>query len=225
MKPTTPQVRGNICTDPDRPLYPPMEVGSEIWLGWLREFNVTSFHYESDSGKFTARKEERPSSTNEYWYAYRKIKGKLRKVYLGVTDELSGDRLEQVAVEISQSGEDYYYSRKGYTTRKQQSCVTNGESNGKSLDPESKGYPTKGLQNCVTTSSEVEALKTEVERLRAELLKTSEKYEAIQSEQRQLDNKIGELADKARRQEKSYQKKSFTQGYNDLIALAESRGV
>ena len=225
MKPTTPQVRGNICTDPARPLYPPMEVGSEIWLGWLREFNVMSFHYETDGGKFTARKEERPSSTNEYWYAYRKIKDKLRKVYLGVTDELSGHRLEQVAVEISQSEENYYYSRPRYLARQHQSQVAVAKKAIVDNIHNSNGYPTEGLQSCVTLSSETEALKTEIERLRAELLKANEKYEAIQGEQRQLDNKIGELADKLRKGEPSYQKKSCTQGVKDMIALAESRGL
>ena len=225
MKSIPPQVVGNICTDSTRPLYPPMEVGSEIWFSWLREFNVGSFHYESETGKFTGRREERSSSTNDYWYAYRKVHGKLRKVYLGDTGDLTGERLEQVAVEISQSSQDYYYSRKGYTTRKEQSCVTDNNGNGKSLTLKAKGYPTDETQSCVTDRSEVEALRSEVEQLRVQLLEVSEKCGDVKNQHHQLEIEVGKLADKVRGKEKGYKDNGFSQGMKDIIALAESRGL
>lgn len=188
---------------------------------------MRSFHYESDGGKFTARKEGRDSSRNEYWYAYRKIHSKLRKVYLGAMDELTSDRLEQVAVEISQSPQDYYYSRKGYTTKKEQSCVTvdKTSTNIPSLALESKGYPTNGNADCVTNSSELKALQDEVEQLRSELIKVNLKYEVLSIEKRQLEDGLSELADKVRSKHKGYKDNGFSQGIKYIVALADSKGL
>ena len=65
MKASTPQVRENICTDPNKPLYPEIEVDSDFWFSWLKEPDVKSFHFENSQGKFTARKEGRDTSANE----------------------------------------------------------------------------------------------------------------------------------------------------------------
>lgn len=167
MAAITPQVKGNTCTDPSKPLYPPMVVGSDFWFSWLREPDVKSFHFESEQGKFTARKEDRPTSTNEYWYAYRKLQGKLRKIYLGPMDELTEVRLSQVAAEISQPAQDYYYSRKSYlASLEQKSTATAGDS---SLTVSANGYPTKEVISCVTDSSELEAMNAEAALLRSQL--------------------------------------------------------
>lgn len=170
MKSVIPLVRDGICVDLANPIYAPMAVDSEIWLKWLRELSVVSFHYESDSGKFTARREERSNSTNDYWYAYRKIKGKLRKVYLGSRDELTGDRLEQVAVEISQSGEDYFYSRPRYVARKQQSCVVepDGRLTAKQLDLVETLNNSYAMDN-IALSSQVAELKEKLEAVESQL--------------------------------------------------------
>lgn len=221
MAATTAQVKQNICTDPDRPLYPPFEVDSDFWFSWLREPSVKSFHFESDRGKFTARKEERATSSNEYWYAYRKVQGKLRKVYLGAMDELTSDRLNQVAVEISQSGPDYYYSRKSYTTRKEKSCVTsNGDS---TLASASKSYPTEEKESCVTDSSELEALQLEVDQLRSQLAEADQAVAILRVTQERTDNSIGKLVDNIRSKSKGYKDNGFSQGIKDISQLAESR--
>lgn len=219
----TAQVRENICTDFSKPLYPPIQIGSSFWFSWLMEPDVKSFHYESDTGKFTARREERASSTNDYWYAYRKIKGKLRKVYLGVGTELTSDRLEQVAIEIGQSPQDYYYSRKGYTTSKEQNCVTESHSSG--LELKSKSYPTSNLESCVTVKSELETLQAEVEQLRSQLLRANENCENLRRDRDRVEGALGELADKLRQKQKGYTSNSFSQGIKDLIMLAEKSGL
>ncbi len=220
---TVAQVTENICIDSTKPLYPPIEVGSSFWFTWVKEPDTKSFHFESEAGKFTARKEERPTSTNEYWYAYRKVKGKLRKVYLGAGDELTGERLSQVAAEISQSAQDYYYSRKSYTASlEQKPTATAGDP---SLTLEANGYPTKETTNCVTVSSELEALRYEVEQLRSQLLIAAQESRELRLEQQQTDEALSGLLTRIDEKEKGYTANSFTKGIKEVRSLVEKRGL
>ena len=70
---------------------------SPEWLLWLGLH--TSFRYESTSSQsgFTARVEK-----SGYWYAYRRVAGKLHKRYIGKLEELTKDRLEEIAVLLSE---------------------------------------------------------------------------------------------------------------------------
>ncbi len=73
-----------------------IEPNSNVWFEWL--FSIPrSFHFKGKSGHFTARKEVRRDET--YWYAYLKA-GKLHKAYLGKTEELTSDHLEEVAASL-----------------------------------------------------------------------------------------------------------------------------
>jgi hypothetical protein len=65
---------------------------TQRWLQWLE--SAQSFRYipESSDAPFTARKEK-----SDYWYAYRKMAGKLHKRYIGKPGELTLERLEEVA--------------------------------------------------------------------------------------------------------------------------------
>lgn len=223
MAGTTPQIKQNTCTDPNKPLYPPIEVGSDFWFSWLREQDVKSFHFESDRGKFTARKEGRSTTGNEYWYAYRKVAGKLRKVYLGAMDEISSNRLEEVATEISQPAQDYYYSRPAYIAKKQQKLVA--QTSDTDSAPVPKSYPTEDKESCVTDSSELEALRLEVENLRSQLAAADQKI-AIQGVlQERTDNALAELIDRIRSRDKGYKDNGFSQGIKYITQLAESKGL
>jgi AAA domain-containing protein len=71
-------------------------VGSEAWCAWLADEQNRSFSFRSHLGTFTARCEHKRQG--RYWYAYRKCGGKLRKVYLGKTKELTLEHLNAVAV-------------------------------------------------------------------------------------------------------------------------------
>jgi len=86
-------VKGMLSTDIGQVI----EVGSKQWLNWLME-NL-SFHYESQSSDigFTTRREK-----SGYWYAYKKVSGKLHKRYLGISEDLTIERLEEVAAHITQ---------------------------------------------------------------------------------------------------------------------------
>jgi LuxR family transcriptional regulator, maltose regulon positive regulatory protein len=70
-----------------------LAVDGQEWLPWVESH--TAFYFESPGGTFTARRELRSGSW--YWYAYRKHKGRLSKLYLGKSVELTGARLVEVA--------------------------------------------------------------------------------------------------------------------------------
>jgi LuxR family maltose regulon positive regulatory protein len=74
-----------------------IEVGSPAWYTWLGD--ATSFVFRSQHGTFTAHKERR-GATQEYWKAYRRRAGRLQRVYLGKSGELTLDRLNAVAAEL-----------------------------------------------------------------------------------------------------------------------------
>src|SRR5215217_7856577 len=73
-------------------------VGSAAWYAWL--VDATSFVFRSRQGTFTAYKERRGAS-QEYWKAYRRRAGRLQRVYLGKSGELTPDRLDAAAAELA----------------------------------------------------------------------------------------------------------------------------
>jgi LuxR family transcriptional regulator, maltose regulon positive regulatory protein len=83
---------------------PRITVDSPGWAAWLRDPATRSFSFRGSSGIFTARKERR-SGGAEYWSAYRKRGGKLRKVYLGKAEKVTLARLEDAATKLAGRGE------------------------------------------------------------------------------------------------------------------------
>lgn len=72
-------------------------VGSQLWYEWLSK--AKKFSFKSPNGCFVAQCETRRNKT--YWYAYRRQAGKLHKVYLGKTEELTPERLEQASLSLT----------------------------------------------------------------------------------------------------------------------------
>jgi predicted ATPase/DNA-binding CsgD family transcriptional regulator len=71
-------------------------VGSSDWYRWLE--TASSFTFHSEIGSFTAHKERAGNKRGDlYWRAYRKREGKLHRVYLGKSDELTLERLQTTA--------------------------------------------------------------------------------------------------------------------------------
>ncbi|HLO50914.1 MAG TPA: hypothetical protein VK211_21035 [Kamptonema sp.] len=68
-----------------------VEVGSKLWREWLEHPETKSFRVDDGEG-YTARKE----TAKGYWYAYRKVEGKLHKRYIGVSEALTLERLAKV---------------------------------------------------------------------------------------------------------------------------------
>ena len=69
------------------------------WLEWL--LNAQSFRYvPSLNAPFTVRKEKSRRGDGDYWYGYRKVGGKLHKRYIGKAEDLTVNRLEEVAAQL-----------------------------------------------------------------------------------------------------------------------------
>ncbi len=79
-----------------------IQVGSDAWLAWLANEQNKSFSFRNDLGTFTARRERQRNGW--YWYAYRRSEGKLHKVYLGRTEELTLERLKVAAAALHGQG-------------------------------------------------------------------------------------------------------------------------
>ena len=69
-------------------------VGTGTWYAWLEEASAFAFIYHG--GTFTARK-ERFRRGGWYWRAYRRHHGRLVRAYLGKSEQLSLDCLEDAA--------------------------------------------------------------------------------------------------------------------------------
>src|SRR5919107_175024 len=84
---------------------PDIAIDSPAWAAWLEKRATRSFSFEGPAGTFTARSERRSGGNEEYWSAYRKREGKLRKVYLGKAERLTLGRLEDAAARLAGQGE------------------------------------------------------------------------------------------------------------------------
>ncbi len=76
---------------------PPIFIDSPQWNEWLASHK--QFKFKGTTGHFSARRENRHG--NDYWYAYRRRSGKLNKVYLGKSEELTWAQLEQAAASLA----------------------------------------------------------------------------------------------------------------------------
>ena len=99
-----PLVTAGVLRVLEPPGGPRISVDSPRWAAWLRDPATRSFSFRGSNGTFTARKERR-SGGEEYWTAYRKRGGKLRKVYLGKAEKLTLARLEDAATMLAGRGE------------------------------------------------------------------------------------------------------------------------
>jgi len=74
-----------------------IQVGSAAWWSWTEAQQC--FYYQTEM-PFTARQE--PRRNGQFWYAYRRSQGKLYKVYLGVFDQLTTERLAEAAQQLAE---------------------------------------------------------------------------------------------------------------------------
>ena len=75
-----------------------INLDSPDFLKWLQV--NSSFRFECGDNSYRARKDKLPNGI--YWYAYKKVSGKLHKRYIGKTEEVNYARLLQVADGIRQ---------------------------------------------------------------------------------------------------------------------------
>lgn len=80
---------------------PQIVVGSPSWMAWLTDPRTRSFSFRSPSETRCTVRKERRSRGSEYWVAYRRRSGKLRKVYLGQTQKLTLEKLNGAAAVLA----------------------------------------------------------------------------------------------------------------------------
>lgn len=83
----------------DRQPLPPIPLDTPAWQAWLADGDNRSFAFQGVAGALTARREARAGA--DYWYGYRTVAGRLRKVYLGRGADLTLARLEAAARELA----------------------------------------------------------------------------------------------------------------------------
>jgi hypothetical protein len=133
----------------------PINVGSKPWFDWLEK--NTSFHYESIDGKFTACKESRASGM--FWYANRRVNGKLRRCYIGSTKDLTLEKLLTIARKLSDI-DLLYQNSNSYTLN---SCLTETHQVGK-ITIEQLKKQVSDLQNQLNHECMINAgLQTEID--------------------------------------------------------------
>jgi predicted ATPase/DNA-binding CsgD family transcriptional regulator len=81
-----------------------LKVGTPDWYAWLSNF--PSFTFSSEYGSFTAHKEHAGNRRGrEYWKAYRTRNRKLHRAYLGKSEALTLERLNEVAFVLAHETE------------------------------------------------------------------------------------------------------------------------
>ena len=83
-----------------------VQLDSAAWFGWLAAETTRRFSYplyEREVGYIvgwiTVRKERRQRGS-EYWVAYRRVRGQVRKVYLGRSEAVTTQRLHAVGCQL-----------------------------------------------------------------------------------------------------------------------------
>jgi LuxR family maltose regulon positive regulatory protein len=94
MARATPIVDVDGLTEPGHSVAIP--IGSPAWRAWLADECHHTFHFVDQAGGFTARKERKQRGA-WYWVAYRQVRGKLHKAYLGKTEALKLEQLTAVS--------------------------------------------------------------------------------------------------------------------------------
>src|SRR5579859_1479308 len=100
MTRTTANIQDGILIYQQHDVLQTLVVGTAPWHAWL--VNATSFTFEHEHGRFTARKERASNRRGGwYWRAYYKYKGTLCRTYIGKAEDLTLARLNEVAQTFS----------------------------------------------------------------------------------------------------------------------------
>ncbi|HEX6797729.1 MAG TPA: LuxR C-terminal-related transcriptional regulator [Ktedonobacterales bacterium] len=87
----------------DQPEEHTIALDSPEWFDWLAQPTTRSFELRHALGNVTVRKERRQRG-GDYWVAYHRTGRRLRKAYLGKSQQLTAARLHQAAAQLAGSG-------------------------------------------------------------------------------------------------------------------------
>jgi hypothetical protein len=103
MAQTPPIIQDGILTDLRDGSPVQIVVDSSDWYAWLQ--TASTFTFRGEEGLFTAHKERAGNQRGRaYWRAYRTWQGKLNRVYLGQSEELTLERLQSVVMVLASKG-------------------------------------------------------------------------------------------------------------------------
>src|SRR6266566_4043414 len=103
MTQLSPIIQDGILTDLRDGSPVQIVVDTSDWYAWLQ--TASTFTFRGEHGSFTAHKERAGNRRGRlYWRAYQTWKGKLHRVYLGQSEELTLERLQSVAMVLASKG-------------------------------------------------------------------------------------------------------------------------
>jgi LuxR family maltose regulon positive regulatory protein len=150
----------------------PVIPGSDEWFAWVA--TVPSFAFHSQAGQLTVRQESRPRGST-YWYASRRIGGKMTKRYLGRTGELTIARLEEIVTLLSQAQTSFSQELEDETGKNGFSHRAGAEALGRAVDTPTIPHP-----KAHTHRDPLLATKLYLPRPRAQLVPRSRLIERLQ---------------------------------------------
>lgn len=80
-----------------------ISLNNHKFIQWLSNPKNRSFRFIAGFNgekSFTARKETSKKGEGDYWYAYRRVEGKLHKRYIGKPEDVTLERLKEVALAL-----------------------------------------------------------------------------------------------------------------------------
>jgi hypothetical protein len=209
MKGEIPVVLGNAdSTDGSLKLHNGqiISVGSNEWLEWLDKHDSFRFvggpHGELN---FTARKHERQAS--DFWYAYKKVSGKLKNAYLGKPNNLTIGKLSRVALKLSETPKCGADEMQRFDTQVEDSTTEQLGSN-----QEANQVNQEVLQQL---EDKLAAAQAEIEQLRSQLAEVEPLAIEWQQKRKVLKDLLAKVDDK----QKGYQTRNFAGGIKDLRKL------
>lgn len=134
-----------------------IELGSTKFFEWLSNPDNRSFRFiAGDAGNqsFTARKETSKKGFGDYWYGYRRVEGKLHKRYIGKLEDVTQERLKEVASSLESTPLP------------------------RNINPKNHKVP----PGSVTETSKIAQLEAEIQRLQSELGNTKARLEVALGE-------------------------------------------
>lgn len=113
----------------------PIRVGTQQWYAFLR--TGKKFRYEpaqrGSSLRFGFSCRNNLIRDNFYWYAYRKVNGKLRQEYIGTNENMDYQRLQDVADRLSLDDYNYWNLKNRQKREKKQKKISSLATTQKSL--------------------------------------------------------------------------------------------
>lgn len=182
-------------------------VGSNSWFNWIKR--VDSFRFESGfagEDSFTARKQIKEN--NVFWYAFKKVDGTLRTLYLGKPDDLVPARLIAVAMTIN----DENFETKSRKKR------TTGNLSVERLEEIIKAQNERNSQLEAILKQQNERIAFLEKHLEA-VNQDNEEHKVVAIEYQQLKAALRDILIKHQSKEKGYLTNAFGQGLADLKEL------